>query len=110
MHDQDADGEHALVVTVGLLLLIGTALLISCWTGPVAAFVIIAAPVLGAYALPCLFRARAGSRAPTARAGSTTRTGWSSISTRPVTTSRRYGRPPAGCASCWTSWGCPPRR
>ncbi|WP_435279228.1 hypothetical protein [Streptomyces sp. 1222.5] len=39
------------------------ALLISCWTGPVAAIVLIAAPVLGAYTLPCLFRALALRRA-----------------------------------------------
>ncbi|MER5859799.1 hypothetical protein ABT131_29995 [Streptomyces sp900105245] len=63
MHDQDAAGEHALAVTVGLLLLIGTALLLSCWTGPVAAFVLIATPVLGAYTLPCLFHALALRRA-----------------------------------------------
>ncbi|MER6433389.1 hypothetical protein ABT272_37545 [Streptomyces sp900105245] len=63
MHDQDADREQALAATVGLLLLIGTALLISCWTGPVTAFALIATPVLGAYALPCLFRALALRRA-----------------------------------------------
>ncbi|SEE66550.1 hypothetical protein SAMN05216532_8246 [Streptomyces sp. 2231.1] len=57
MHEQDPDGAQALATTVGLLLLVGTALLVSCWTGPVAAFVLIAAPVLGAYVLPCLVRA-----------------------------------------------------
>lgn len=52
MRHHDPDGEQALAITVGLLLLVGTALIVSCWAGPVTAFALTAVPVLGAYLLP----------------------------------------------------------
>ncbi|WP_148088581.1 hypothetical protein [Streptomyces sp. PanSC9] len=62
-HEQARDGEQTLAITIGLLLLVGTTLLLSCWTGPVTAFVLIAVPVLGAYVLPSLVRVLALRRA-----------------------------------------------
>ncbi|MER6456521.1 hypothetical protein ABT270_28550 [Streptomyces sp900105245] len=62
-HEQDQECEQTLAITIGLLLLVGTTLLLSCRTGPVTAFVLIAAPVLGAYVLPSLVRVLALRRA-----------------------------------------------
>ncbi|MFF9607655.1 hypothetical protein ACF1GY_36245 [Streptomyces sp. NPDC014684] len=56
MHQQDHE-EQALAITIGLLLLSGGSLLISCFTGPAAAFTLNAVPVLSAYTLPRLTRA-----------------------------------------------------
>jgi hypothetical protein len=47
-------GEHdqALAVTLGLLLLTGSVLMVSCWTGPLTAFGCAAGPIVTVYGAP----------------------------------------------------------
>ncbi|MCF3137306.1 hypothetical protein, partial [Streptomyces olivochromogenes] len=53
MHDAR---DQVLAVTLAVLLLTGTALLVSCWMGPLATFTTVAALVVTAYAAPGLAR------------------------------------------------------
>jgi uncharacterized membrane protein YfcA len=61
--DQGHDEHQALAVTLGLLLLIGGVLLVSCWAGPFTAFAAGAGPILAAYLGPRLARRLAVHRA-----------------------------------------------
>ncbi|MEU3902045.1 hypothetical protein [Streptomyces sp. NPDC045251] len=62
-HDQDHDEHQALAVTLGLLLLIGGVLLVSCWAGPFTAFAAGAVPIVAVYAGPRVARLLAVRRA-----------------------------------------------
>ncbi|MER6465791.1 hypothetical protein ABT278_35735 [Streptomyces sp. NPDC001228] len=48
------DDDQALAFTLAALLLTGSALLVSCWVGPVTAFAAVAVTVIAAYAAPGL--------------------------------------------------------
>ncbi|MFF4709256.1 hypothetical protein [Streptomyces sp. NPDC001297] len=57
------DDDQALAFTLAALLLTGTALLVSCWVGPLTAFAAVAVTVIAAYAAPGLARRLAIRRA-----------------------------------------------
>lgn len=61
--DQDQDRDQALAFALAALLLTGTALLMSCWVGPLAAFAAVAVLVVVAYAAPGIARRLAIRRA-----------------------------------------------
>ncbi|MGW2689958.1 hypothetical protein ACWC6I_43265 [Streptomyces sp. NPDC001414] len=60
-HDRDQD--QGLALTLAALLLTGTALLASCWVGPLATFTVTAVLIVAAYAAPGLARRLAIRRA-----------------------------------------------
>ncbi|MFJ5646354.1 hypothetical protein [Streptomyces sp. NPDC093223] len=55
--------EQGLALTLAALLLTGTALLASCWVGPVATFTVMSVLIVAAYAAPGLARRLAIRRA-----------------------------------------------
>ncbi|MEU2624296.1 hypothetical protein ABZ642_40350 [Streptomyces sp. NPDC007157] len=57
------DHDQGLALTLAVLLLTGTALLVSCWVGPLATFTAVAVLVVTAYAAPGLARGLAIRRA-----------------------------------------------
>ncbi|MFJ9351716.1 hypothetical protein [Streptomyces sp. NPDC101237] len=59
----EQEREQGLALTLAALLLTGTALLASCWVGPLAAFTVTAVLIVAAYAAPGLARRLAIRRA-----------------------------------------------